>query len=63
MMEYNQEDYPYNVAMIVDNEIVMIFNVDGQMASWYLSNPTFIALSKAKIGMVYKDGDFINPEK
>ena len=65
MSEYIEEgyEYPYNIAMIVDDEIVMIFNVNGQHASWYLANPTFITLSKAKIGMVYKDGDFINPEK
>jgi hypothetical protein len=63
MTEYRQEDYPYNIAMIVDNEIVMILNIEGQQASWYLANPKFILLSKAKVGTVYKDGDFFYPEK
>jgi hypothetical protein len=63
MTEYRQEDYPYNIAMIVDDEIVMILNLEGKQAAWYLANPTFVLLSKAKVGTVYKDGDFFYPEK
>jgi hypothetical protein len=60
-----EDEYPndYNIAMIVNNEIVAIFNVDGQEASWFLANPTFLTLSKAKVGSTYKDGNFFFPEK
>jgi len=36
---------PYFIALLVDNVLVNLMNVDGQTAAAYLSNPTFVQVT------------------
>jgi hypothetical protein len=47
--------YPYDVALIIDNIVYSVFNVEGQQAAQFLSQPIFVQFSnnKAKIGWIY----------
>lgn len=54
--------YEYNVAMLIDNVVYQVMNVDAQVAAQYMSQPTFIQVGfDAKVGWIYKDGKLVSP--
>jgi hypothetical protein len=56
--------YPYDIALIIDDVIFQIMNVDGQHAAQFLSQPKFVRILPgdfAKIGWKYVDGKFVYP--
>lgn len=58
--------YPYNIALIIDNVVYSTFNVEGQQAAQFLSQPKFVQFDNfdARIGWIYNeaDGTFSAPE-
>lgn len=56
--------FPYEVALIIDDVIYDIFNVDGQQAAQYMAQPKFVLFNpgEAKLGWIYKDGELSYPE-
>jgi hypothetical protein len=54
--------YDYNIAMLIDNVVYQVMNVDSQQAAQFMSQPTFIQVgSDAKVGWQYIDGKFVSP--
>jgi hypothetical protein len=55
---------PFTVAMVIDGTVYQIFNLDGQQAAQYLSDPKFIQISygDAEVGWEYNNGKFSFPE-
>lgn len=57
--------YPYDIALLINNVVYSVFNVDGQQAAQFLSQPTFVqyANNKAKLGWTYdpETGKFSSP--
>jgi hypothetical protein len=60
----NVGDFPYEIAMVIDDIIYDIYNVDGQQAAQYMAQPKFVLFNpgEAKIGWIYKDGEISYPE-
>lgn len=56
----NPEKLPFDIALIIDNVVYTIFNVDGQGAAQFLSNPTFARVTDNRVrpGDLYIDGSF-----
>lgn len=48
---------PYDIALIIDNTIYQILNVDGQFAAQLLAQPKFVqvAYGEAKPGWIYDE--------
>jgi hypothetical protein len=58
--------YPYDLAVIIDDTVFQIMNVDGQHAAQFLSQPKFVRVMPGdfvKIGWKYVDGKFIYPSE
>jgi hypothetical protein len=58
--------YPYDIAVIIDDTVFQIMNVDGQQAAQFLSQPRFVRIlpgDLAKIGWKYIDGKFSYPDE
>jgi hypothetical protein len=56
--------FPYDIAVIIDDTVFQIMNVDGQQAAQFLSQPRFVRIlpgDLAKIGWKYVDGKFSYP--
>ena len=55
---------PFIVAMVIDGTVYQIFNLDGQQAAQYLSNPKFVQINygDAEVGWEYNNGKFSFPE-
>ena len=54
--------YDYNIAMLIDNVVYQVMNVDAQQAAQFMSQPTFIQVGlDAKVGWQYVDGKFVSP--
>jgi hypothetical protein len=52
------ERLPFDIAMMIDNVVYQVLNVDGQSAAQYLSQPTYLRVKEGetKVGWKY------NPE-
>ena len=52
------ERLPFDIAMLIDNVVYQVLNVDGQSAAQYLSQPTYIRVKneETRVGWKY------NPE-
>lgn len=54
--------YDYNIAMLIDDVVYQVLNVDAQQAAQFMSQPTFVQVGfDAKVGWKYIDGKFISP--
>lgn len=58
-----QNPQPFNVAVIVDGIVYDVMNIDGQHATMFLSNPTFVQVdgTRALTGWHYDGTDFTPP--
>jgi hypothetical protein len=47
--------HDYNIAVIIDNTVYQVMNVDGQFAAQLLSQPTFVQVAhdQVKPGWLY----------
>lgn len=56
----NIEKLPFDIALIIDGVVYTIFNVDGQGAAQFLSNPTFARVTDVRVrpGDLYVNGSF-----
>lgn len=62
--KYEVSPYPYDIALIVDDTVFQIMNVDGQQAAQFMSQPKFVRILPGdivKIGWKYIDGSFVYP--
>jgi hypothetical protein len=54
--------YDYNIAMLIDDVVYQVLNVDAQQAAQFMSQPIFVQVGlDAKVGWKYVDGKFISP--
>lgn len=57
--------HPYDIALIIDDTVFQIMNVDGQSAAQFLSQPKFVRITGGdfvKVGWKYIDGQFVQPD-
>ena len=49
------ERLPFDVAMLIDNIVYQVLNVDGQQAAQYLSQPTYLRVrdGETRVGWKY----------
>jgi len=52
------ERQPFDVAMLIDNIVYQVLNIDGQTAAQYLSQPTYVRIKDGEA----KNGWKYNPE-
>jgi hypothetical protein len=56
---------PFDMALIINNEVFTVMNVDGQLAAALSSNPVFVQVTdgEAQVGWTYDPatGDFSAP--
>jgi len=56
---------PYDIAVIIDNVVYQLMNLDGNQAAIYLSQPTFVQVEygKVRVGQIYDPttGTFSTP--
>jgi hypothetical protein len=60
----NTGEFPYEIAMVIDDVIYDVMNVDGQQAAQYMTQPKFVLFNpgEARIGWTYKDGELSYPK-
>lgn len=57
-------DFPYYVALVIDDTIVSIYNCTAEHAAQYMSQPKFVQVEgNANLGWIYKDGVFVSPKE
>lgn len=58
----NVPSFPYNIALLINDVVYQVMNVDGKTASEFMAQPKFVQVGPdAKIGWIYKDGTFVSP--
>jgi hypothetical protein len=47
--------FPFDIAVLVDNIVYQVYNVEGEQAALFLSQPTFVQYKndEAKVGWKY----------
>jgi hypothetical protein len=56
--------FPYDIALIIDDVVFQVMNVDGQQAAQLMRQPKFVRVTAddyVKVGWKYIDGEFIQP--
>jgi len=55
--------YEFDVAMIIDDTVFQIINMDGPTAAQYLSSPSFVQVAhgEVKVGWIHHNGVFSPP--
>lgn len=48
---------PYDIALLIDNVVYQLINLDGQAAAQYMSNPTFVQVDYRTVS----NGDVYDP--
>jgi len=64
--QFEVSPHPYDIALIVDDTVFQIMNVDGQQAAQFMSQPKFVRIlpgDYVKIGWKYIDGSFVYPSE
>ena len=63
--KFEVSPHPYDIALVIDDTVFQIMNVDGQHAAQFMSQPRFVRVNPGdyvKIGWKYVDGKFVYPE-
>ena len=58
--------YPYDIALIIDDTVFQVLNVDGQAAAQFMAQPRFVRVTSSdnvKIGWKHINGSFVPPEE
>lgn len=58
--------HPYDIALIIDDTVFQVLNVDGQAAAQFMAQPTFVRVTSSdnvKIGWKYVNGKFVAPDQ
>lgn len=57
--------HPYDIALVINDTVFQIMNVDGQSAAQFMAQPKFVRVTAndfVKVGWKYIDGQFVQPD-